>query len=162
QVVIRMSSPKLQMREKLSATRAKQTEWAAAAGAFDNEQRAHWQSLQMENSAALAEIQNVAADKERFEAKAPFDGIIPDVEPELVSGQWVSAKEHLATLIAPGKHHVVAYVDAQAARNLKTGAHAYFSSENGSTPGVALHVLRVDADASRTLAEPTLANRFGG
>jgi putative peptide zinc metalloprotease protein len=161
QVVMKMSSPKLQMREQQVQSRIKQTEWQAAASAFDSEQRAHWQSLQMENSAALAERESLEAANERYQPKAPFAGVIRDIAPELAAGQWVSAKEHLATLVVPGKHQVIAYVDEQTAKDLKAGARAYFSSGNGAV-NIALRVLRVDADASRTLAEPALANRFGG
>lgn len=161
QIVLQMSSPKLQMHEQQVQARIKQTEWQATASAFDNEQRAHWQSLQMENASARAENESVDATRERYQPKAPFAGVLRDIAPDLTAGQWVSAKEHLATLVVPGKHQVIAYVDEQAAKDLKTGARAHFGSDNGAV-NVALRVVRIDADASRTLAEPALANRFGG
>ncbi|HEY3699572.1 MAG TPA: HlyD family efflux transporter periplasmic adaptor subunit [Spongiibacteraceae bacterium] len=161
-IILQMSSPKLQMRTQQLAARAKQTQWLAEAGTFDSEQRAHWQSLQMENSAALAEIQSITAQSERFTPKAPFNGVLRDIEPELSAGQWVTAKERLATLVAPGNHQVIAYIDEQAAKDLQPGAHAHFYGNNAGTPTITLRVIRIDADASRTLAEPALSNRFGG
>jgi putative peptide zinc metalloprotease protein len=162
QVVVEMTSPKLQSRSIKLEARARQTEWQAAASVFDNEQRGRWQSAQAENAAVLAEIQSTESETERYTPKAPFNGVIRDVEPELKAGQWLTAKEHLATLVAPGEHQVIAYVDEHIAARLKAGADAYFYGENGGTPAVELRVTRIDADASRTLAEPALASRFGG
>lgn len=160
--VLQMSSPKLEAKARQADARANQTEWQATAGIFDNEERARWQSLHMQNAAAHAEIESIAAERERLSPKAPFAGIVRDIEPELAAGQWVSAKEHLATVIAPGRHQVIAYVDERAAKNLKAGAHARFYGGNAGSPTLALQVIRIDADASRTLAEAALASRFGG
>ena len=162
QIILQMSSPKLQMREQQLAARIKQTQWQAAASAFDSEQRAQWQSLQMQNAATLAEMDSVKTEGERFSPKAPFTGIIRDIEPELGNAQWISAKERLATLVAPGKHQVVTYVDEKAAKVLKNGSRAVFYGNSGGISALALRVVRVDADASRTLAEPALANHLGG
>ncbi len=162
EIVVQMSSPKLLMREQQLAARAKQTEWEAEANGFDVEQRAHLQSLQAENDSVQAEIKSTAIARERYMPAAPFDGVLLDLESDLKAGQWVAAHERLATLVVPGKHQVVAYVDEYVAREMKIGARAHFYGDNAGMPTVALRVVNIDTDASRTLAETTLANRFGG
>lgn len=162
QTIFKLGSPRLELRAQQAAARVENSEWRAEASVFDNEQRAHWQSLQSEHAAALASAQSIAGENERLRPTAPFAGIIRDIEPELKTGQWVAAKERLATLIAPGKSQVIAYIDEHAAKNLTVGAKARFYGNNGSTPTIALRVVRIDADASRTLDEPELASRFGG
>lgn len=161
-VLVVMTSPKLQWRERSLTARLQQTRWQASAGAFNAEQRAHWQSSQAENAAALAEIDSAATTAERYAPKAPFAGVIRDIDPELQPGQWVTTHERLGVLVQPGRQEVIAYVDEQAANGIRPGARAAFFADNGGLPRIALRVVRVDADASRILTEPPLASRFGG
>jgi putative peptide zinc metalloprotease protein len=161
-VLLRLTSPDLAGRRASTQAKAESLHWQATAGAFDNEQRAHWQVLQEQLATAEAERVSVEADAALYEPVAPFAGILADIDPELRPGIWLARGEPLARLIADGRPNVVAYLDEEDIARVGAGDRAMFYADTPSGPTIQLRVSGIDADASRNLPEVELANQYGG
>lgn len=161
-LLARLTSPDLASRLAAANARLERLRWQASAGGFDREQRAQWQSVQEELSAAEAALAALQADAARYEPVAPFAGVVRDVSPELAAGLWLGHREPIARLVADDALAVHAYLDEDDVSRIAVGNTARFHADAAGGPVVKLVVTGIDADASRTLAEPELATLFGG
>ncbi len=160
--LIQLASPELTSRMAAAQARIQQLRWQASASAFDADQRARWQVLQEQLRTAEADLTALQADAQRYAPTAAFDGVLRDVPPDLHPGDWLSHDEVLARLVADQPQTVVAYVDEDELALIRSGDTARFYADDPAGPDVPLEVVRIEADASRTLPEPELANLFGG
>ncbi|MFT3858108.1 MAG: HlyD family efflux transporter periplasmic adaptor subunit [Aquabacterium sp.] len=156
-----LASPELASRMQAAQAHVRQLRWQASATAFDPDQRARWQVLQEELSAAEADLSALQADARRYAPVAPFDGEIRDVPPDLQAGAWLSTDEALARLITRQGHTVTAYIDEDELPLIQPGDTARFYADAPSGPSVPLTVVRIEADATRVLPEHELAHLFG-
>lgn len=160
--LVRLASPDLVSRLAGASARVERLRWQAAASAFDDTQRAQWQTLHEQLSDAEAELASVRADMARYEPVAPFDGVLRDLDPEAGPGTWLGAREPLARLVGDQGQDAVAYLDEEAVSHIAVGDGATFYGDALGSPVVALQVTGIDADASTTLPEPELGTLLGG
>lgn len=160
--LLALASPDIANRFGSAEARLERLRWQASAGAFDNDQRAHWLVSQEQLSAAEAEVASIQADAARYKPMAPFAGVLRDLSPDLRPGTWVSAQEPLARLIADQGETAIAYLDEEEVERIALGDTATFYADTPGGPIVPLEVTSIDADASRLLPEPELATLFGG
>lgn len=161
-VLVKLASPELTSRQASARARLERLRWQASAGAFDSEQRTHWQSAQEALSAAEAEVAAIDAEAARYAPAAPFAGILRDLAPDMRPGTWLSTQEPLARLVTDEGLTAVAYLDEDEVGRIRVGDEARFYADAPEGPVARLQVLSIDADASRTLPEPELATLFGG
>jgi len=161
-VLLKLASPDLSNRLGSVAARMEPLRWQASAGAFDREQRAQWQVTEEQLSTTEAEAAAIRADAMHYEPVAPFPGVLRDLAPDLQPGMWLSPQEPLARLIADQGQMVTAYLDEEEIGRIAVGDSARFYADAVGGPIVALQVLSIDPDASRTLPDPELATLFGG
>lgn len=160
-LLLQLDSPDLSSRQASALARIERLRWQASAGAFDREQRAQWPLAQEHLASAEAELASIAADSARYSPLAPYAGVLRHLDPDLSVGDWLSAQEPLARLIADQGQQVVSYVDDQAVAMVDVGDSATFYADGPGGPVVALTVESIDRDSSRTLTEPELANLYG-
>lgn len=161
-LLMRMGSPELANRLRAADARAEQLAWQSSASGFDNEQRARWQVLQAQASAAQADQAAVQADAQRYAPKAPFAGVLRDVPPELQPGEWLGHDEPVARLVADQGQTVMAYFDEDDLARIQAGDVAHFYADDPAGPVVRLSLASIEPDARRTLNEPELVHLFGG
>ena len=161
-LLLQLASPDLASRYDNAQAKAERLGWQASAGAFDGEQRAQWQVSQEQLITAQAELASIQTDAGRYAPTAPFAGVLRDVLPELRPGMWTQPGEPLARLVSDRGHTVVAYVDEEDVARIAVGDAARFYTDAVDGPSVPLSVVSIDADSSRTLAEPELSSLYGG
>ncbi|HEX2829697.1 MAG TPA: site-2 protease family protein [Burkholderiales bacterium] len=161
-VVIALDSPALRTRTEQNDARRSRLAWESASAGFDAETRKDWRVLHEELTTARAEKATIAADAARYRPRAPFAGVLRDLEPDLRPGDWVGEGEMLGRLVREGPMHVVTYVEERDIHRIKAGDHALFSAEGLDGPVLELEVAEIEKDAARTLDEPELATLFGG
>ena len=160
-LLVQFDSPDLASRRVAAQARIERLRWQASAGAFDSEQRAQWPLAQQNLASGEAELASIAADGARYAPLAPFAGVLRQLDPDLRVGDWLAAQEPLARLVADAQQGV-AYLDDEAVGKVAVGDRAMFYASGAGGPVLALTVAAIDRDSSRTLAEPELANLFGG
>jgi putative peptide zinc metalloprotease protein len=161
-VLMTLDSPDTNFRLQQNAERLQKLGWQLEVGSFDDTLRARQGVTQEEFSGAQAEQSNLQLELQRFDVRAPFDGVLVDVSPELKSGVWVGRQERLGLLIAPNSWQVETYLEENEVHRVKLGDTAKFFPETPGKRTLKLRVIRIDSDSTRLLPEPMLAVQHGG
>lgn len=162
QPMLVLSSADLDLRGQRALAKLERLRWQVSAAALDEQQQQNLPVLQQEQAAAEAEAAAIAADGERFAPRAPFSGILRDLNPDAKPGNWVAAGEKLGVLVGQGKWLVETYLDEEAVRRVRVGDGARFFSDGLAGPHLPLKVVNIDRDAMRVLPNGMLATQAGG
>ena len=160
--VIRLLAPQLESQRASLESKVERLRWQAASAGLDLESRARLQSLQVELSTAEAELASANEELSLYAPKAPWTGVVRDVDPDLHAGQWIGRKERIAILVKEGRWHVETYLDESEVKRVVVGDTGRFTTDGGAGPSLRLKVTGVDADASRVLPDGRLAAVHGG
>jgi len=161
-VLIELAAPELTSRIQTAQVRVERLRWQAATAGFDVESRTRLQSSQEERETAEAELVSLQEEASRYAPRAPFAGIVRDVDPDLADGQWVARNERLAVLVGGGGQLVETYLDEGAVKRVEVGDGGLFISDGRAGKALHLTVVRVDTDATRVLPSRMLAAQAGG
>ena len=93
--------------------------------------------------------------------RAPFDGTITDLDPELHAGMLINTKMPLAVLQSQQAPRIKGYVGEENVFRFKVGSTARFVPENPELPIITARVSNVAEASSQQLDEPYLALPFG-
>ncbi len=108
--VVQLSVGDLDMQAQINAARIQQASWQAASAGLSPTTRSDWQVNRQKLASAISESDAIAASRDRLDLKAPFPGMIGDVEPGMAQGQWVARGERLGVAFAPGPMVVETYL----------------------------------------------------
>ena len=117
----------------------------------------NWQEYQglLQNQAIYARRQ------EQLTIKAPFAGTLVDVPSWHGSGQWVTPKERIGTLVSDSRV-VAAYVNERDLVRLVQGDKGFFEPKGKWTVRIPLEIISIDTAAVIELQHPELASSYGG
>lgn len=160
--LMRVESPDLQSRILANRARSTASEWAARTAALDAETQPRLLVLRRESMTAAAAIEADRREAERLAPKAPFDGILVDVPPDLHVGAWVARNEKLGTLIDPRRWRVEAYLTEETIHRISVGDTGLFMPETAGLSPLSLRVEQIDRDATRFLPDGMLSSSRGG
>lgn len=137
--------------------------WRASVEVDPATGRANREALWRELEGALAERDALASLDERLTVVAPHAGAIVERDEDMRPGDWTPEGEWLATLVAPERMLVEAYVAEADLGRLEPGAmSAFYASAPGHAP-VALVVREIAETATRRLeSAPELSSTLGG
>ncbi|WP_119157923.1 HlyD family efflux transporter periplasmic adaptor subunit [Caldimonas tepidiphila] len=156
------SAPALQQRYQAAQVRIRQLQAQVAGASVDPAQQAQWGSLQAQLATTRDEAQALAEEFARYQPRAPFAGVVLEVDASARAGTVAGPQQTLLQLAAPGRWRVVAYASETAARSLQPGDAASFMADAAPTRRLPLQVLSVSPHASALLTEPLLARVHGG
>lgn len=162
-LLVELAAPDLEARRAQLLARLERLRWQAASGGFYAEARGRLQSARQELATAEAELASVDEDLARYRLRAPFAGVLRDLDPDLAAGQWLASRERLGTLVDDARGYLVeTYLDEDAVKRIEPGDTATFTLDGGEGPRLALRVTHIDADATRQLPDGLLAAHAGG
>lgn len=161
-VLMTMHGPDIERQRAAALAQRDGIKWMATAGAFDQNALKRWQVSQQELNAVDSALDNIDADANYYAPRAPFDGRLVDIVPDLAPGAWLTQKEPLATLAADDSWQVVTYLDEREIGMIHVGASGRFYSDGMGLPVMKLAVTNIEPDASHTLPEGELASFAGG
>ncbi len=118
--------------------------------------------LQSQRALHAAEIQAQQDESARLILTAPFDGILVDLDPELVPGVWVGTQEPLALLIAPGQWQVELFVGQDDLTRIAIGAAVRFYPAGRKLFPLTGQVVDIAATRTLTLPQDLLSSHHGG
>ncbi|MDO9217528.1 MAG: HlyD family efflux transporter periplasmic adaptor subunit [Lacisediminimonas sp.] len=160
--ILKLVAPELVSRREGIKEKVERLRWQAAAAGLDTDSRVRLQSMQVELATAEAELAGVDEELSLYSPKAPWPGVVRDVDPDLHVGQWIGNKERIAILVKRGGWVVETYLDEEEVKRVKVGDTGRFSTDGGAGPSLHLKVVGVDADATRVLPNAMLAAIHGG
>ena len=162
EVVARLSAPKLERdlaqakeRERLLTARIDRT-------GSDSDDRAMLRVLLNELEAVREEIEGLRRTRRRLVVRAPFDGVVADLDREVRPGLWIDGKTPLALVRSERTPAVRGYVAETDIMRFAPGAEATFVPENPDLPRVPLTVREIGFAGAERLDEPYLALAHGG
>lgn len=161
EVLVVLSAPELESRLLAAQARVDRSRWQAATAGFDAESRTRMQSSLEERETAAAELASLQQEAARYRPRAPYSGVVRDVDPDLADGQWVARNEKLAILVGAGRPWVETYLDEEGVKRIQVGDRALFMNDS-RTGSVYLTVTRIDSDATRVLPNRMLSAQAGG
>lgn len=97
-----------------------------------------------------------------YAPRAPFAGVLRDIEPGLAPGVWVAKDERVAVLVGEGAHEVSSYLDEKTVSKVVVGDSAHFYSEGLAGPVLRLKVASIEGSATRVLPGGQWASAHGG
>ncbi len=118
--------------------------------------------LENKVSAARSELQTMKKRKERLNVKAPFDGVIRDLSPEIQEKRYVSSADLLFRVVRDDENIVSAYIGENELTRIKAGNAASFRPDYSLVSHEDLVVEMIDPVNVKTLSRPELASVYGG
>jgi putative peptide zinc metalloprotease protein len=160
--IMSLHSSDLLFQKRSIETKSKSLDWQLQASQVQQQRRENRQPLLAEKIKLQSELRLIDDELKRFQISAPFAGHFYFSEPDINTGNWVSDKEVLGTLIDHSSWKITAYVNEEQLVNLQLGDRARFYPES---PGGQSHdaiVTAIEPDATRTLEDAMLASTHGG
>ncbi|MEP1209400.1 MAG: hypothetical protein ABJM29_02350 [Rhizobiaceae bacterium] len=161
-VLVQLQSPVLERDLLLARERKMLLETRIDRSGSDAQDRASLIVLTNELESVKEEIDGLQRVSEQLVMRAPFDGTITDVDPELHAGLWIGSKLPLAVLQSQQAPRIKGYVSEQNVFRFAVGTSARFVPENPELPIVSATVSEVAEASTLQLDEPYLALPFGG
>lgn len=161
-VLVRLEAPELEhqlalVRLRLEAVAVRIRRQAANPGDLDS-----LPALQEQMAALLSDQAGLEARKERLVIRAPFDGLVTDVAPELGRGLWVKPDQPLGRVIDFGRTTFRGYLSAADLDRVKVGAAGRFLPDDPARPAIGVAVTAVERVNAASLDVPMLASIHGG
>ena len=94
--------------------------------------------------------------------RATIDGRVVDIDQELSVGAWRSAKRPLARVVSTSGVRARGVLRDAALDRMTIGSKARFIPDDISMPAQSLRLVEVATASNGRLAEPVLAERYGG
>ncbi len=107
-------------------------------------------------------LETLKNKKDRLVVKAPFDGVIRDLSPDIHVGRFVSSAEALFTILKPQEIEVTAYVGEESLSRLKNNNKAAFYPDFAFARSIPLVLQQIDPVNINVFTKPELASVFGG
>ena len=161
-LLVGLSAPDLERRLQQTRARIDSLSRQVSGVGFDAQLRQQQPILRAQLASNQQSLEGLNREYERLMPKAPFAGVIADVEPDLFVGEWMPKGTTLVTLIDPDQWVVDCYVDEADLKRLDKGNWGRFIPDGHGLLGVGLSVLSIDRDATRVLTEGALSSVAGG
>lgn len=161
-LLLSSSAPAIERRLRNAEQRIHDLEQQAATASLGAEQQAQWRSVQAALAATREEARAIQAELLRYQPRAPFGGVVVELDPALRPDTVAGPQQTLLRLAAPGAWRVVAYVSEPAAHTLAAGRVVRFTADAEPLQRWPARVLSVAPHASATVAEAMLVQAHGG
>ncbi len=161
--LISLFVPDLKMRRQALQAKIESLRWQAASSGFTDDTRSRMLSNEEALITAQAELSSLETELLNYAPKAPFAGVLRDMDPDLRVGQWLSRKEKVAVLTeASGEWVVETWLDEVAAQRVQLNDEAWLTIDMATGPVLRLKVKAIAEDATRLLPRAELAAPLGG
>jgi putative peptide zinc metalloprotease protein len=153
-----------QVEQQLQSARSRVQRYSAEAdaGAMRSELRAGLQVAKAQLSTAQAARRGLEARLQELAPTAPADGLLRWRDPDLRAGDWVAAREPVATLLSPRTWQVEAYLSESEIARIAPGSKARFYPDGRFGDPLSLTVASISHDATHLLPHSELAGVMGG
>lgn len=111
---------------------------------------------------ATVEKQAVMEQYDRQQLRAPIEGTVRDVAPDLIAGRWVSPRQLLMRVVSDSEQLIEAYVGERQVAAVSPGQVVRFYPHIPDRPVLEGEVVAVDKSPQKELSRPLLASVYGG
>jgi putative peptide zinc metalloprotease protein len=156
-IIAELSAPEVEAYQGQRQIRIDQLEAQLARSAADNLDLANRAVLERELATERAASDGANKRRDRLFLKAPVDGIVVDLNPDMHSGRWLSGSETVARIVTPGRYDLQAYVAEDDTWRVTADARGRFVPDDLSQPSRAAKLVERGTAALQFLDQPMLA-----
>lgn len=161
-VLFVISSPAIEQERKLTEIEIGLAERRLDRIGADAEDKTDRGIVEAQLNSLRAKRDGLAEREKRLVVRAPFDGLITDVNNQIVPGRWVSRKEQLAFLEDGGKLVARGYIAGSDRERVATGDTGWFIPDDLSQPKFAVRLMDISVSGAQQVEMPQLTSQFGG
>jgi putative peptide zinc metalloprotease protein len=160
--VFTLSSPSIDHEFEMVRARYDELRWTYASLGFDTQMRSEATIIGSALRTQNQRLRSLFEQRELLDIKAPFDGTLVDVVPDISPGEWLPKGVRLATVVDRDDVRVSAYLLEEELSRVEVGMTAKFYPENPEFPTVNATVSSISFSGSGQLDKLYLASLFGG
>ncbi len=161
-IIAELSAPEVEAYRGQRTVRIVQLESQLARGAADNLDLANRSVLERELATERAAAEGADRRRARLFLKAPVDGVVADITPDMHPGRWLSGSETVARIVTPGRYDLQAYVDEDDQWRIMPDARGRFVPDDLAQPTRSAKLVEAGTAAVQFLDQPILASIHGG
>lgn len=154
--------PDLDFEERAYRSRLQAVNLRLARFAADAQDREDRIVLESEQAAISMRLETIARQRSELRIKAPFAGVVAELEPHLHAGRWVTTKDQIALIIAKEQALVRGYVDEADIGRVEPGASGRFVPDDPQARSIDVVLSRIAVGGAATLDMRELATPSGG
>jgi putative peptide zinc metalloprotease protein len=122
----------------------------------------NYKIMQEKLAQAVVEKQAVVEEYSRQHLRAPQEGRIRDLAPDLVAGRWIGPRQLLMRVVSDSEQVIEAYVGERQVAAIEPGQVVRFYPSRPDRPMLSGEVVSVDKSPQKELSRPLLASIYGG
>lgn len=162
-LLMRLRSETLERDLQEAELKLKSLESVLAQLNVDPELRSQYdRALVQEIEAAQSDIESIQRKMSRLDMRAPFSGMILDLDPNLFEGRYVNVSTLLFRIVEPESTAITTYLDEKDINRVHAGGAAYFYYDYDPFSKVPLVITSLDTTNSKALSWPELSSVHGG
>jgi putative peptide zinc metalloprotease protein len=161
-IIAELSAPEVDAYRGQRDVRIAQLEAQLGRGAADKMDLANRAVLERELATERAAAQGADRRRQRLVLRAPVDGVVSDIMPDMHPGRWLSGAETVARVVTPGRYDIQAYVAEDDNWRVEGGAMGRFVPDDLAQPSRPAKLVEQAAAALQFLDQPMLASTNGG
>jgi putative peptide zinc metalloprotease protein len=161
-IIAELSAPEVEAYRDQRDVRIAQLEAQLARGAADDLDLANRSVLERELATERAAAEGADRRRARLFLKAPVDGVVADLMPDMHAGRWLSGSETVARILTPGRYDLQAYVDEDDQWRITPDARGRFVPDDLAQPSRSAKLVEAGTAAVQFLDQPILASTNGG
>ena len=161
-VLIELTSPDLDFEVTQTQRQIALLEARRARIAGDQQDRLYSDVIMSELQGQRQKLSGLHREQDLLTIRAPFSGVITEVDDDIAAGQWIDHITPIARIVAPGAVQVRGYVDENDAWRLESDDHATFIPEDPLMSRQTARLKEISKAGAHRLDVPYLASLYGG
>jgi putative peptide zinc metalloprotease protein len=128
-VLLRLQAPELENERRISQSRLQSIELRLARASADKDDRDERQVLISSRIALMAKLAGIDRERGELIVRAPFDGVVSELDPGIHVGRWVGVRDQLVLVRGSDALSISGYLREADLWRVHAGAHALFVPE---------------------------------
>jgi putative peptide zinc metalloprotease protein len=160
--LIQLDSADLESERRITITKIDAVQMRLARRFADKEDRDDSLVLESAMTSLRMKLDGLNKEQQELDVRAPADGIIAELNPNLQSGQWIAAKERIALLRGNDRVSIIGYVAEADLWRIEIGAPGRFIPDMPQASSASATLQSIAVSGSVQIDPPELASANGG
>ena len=161
-VLVELDAPELTHERRLVDAKLRLVRFRLARRGVDGQDRDDNLVLEGELAALHAREKGLAREQAELMLRAPLDGRVMEINPEIHPGRWLSQREPVALVVGPHGLRVRGYLAEAGLARVKAGTRGRFVPEDAAGSALTVELERVSVTSSSLIEIADLASQYGG
>ncbi len=161
-VLVELDAPELAHERRLVNAKLRLVRFRLARRGVDGQDRDDNLVLEGELASLQAREKGLAREQAELQLRAPLDGRVMEINPELHPGRWLSQREPVALIVGPQGLRVRGYLAETGLARVTAGTRGRFVPEDPAGSALTVELERVAVTSSSLIEIADLASQYGG